>query len=164
MSDRTPEVGDAVMHHGRLHEITEIRPNARVVDGSAERVDEAVWENDRYLVRGRRDELEWLEADEAWHLPGRLLCRDERAVHEAVVGTWPRAESHVGARKYLDTIELAFQDEGGDVPRERLVEVLQRRKGYDVPDGVTWDEDDWRTHAEQCLEHCREVRAIREEG
>lgn len=169
MADRTPSEGDPVLHHGRMHEITSLQPRARLVEGEAETGTVAIFENDEYEVRGWAHELTWSEADQAFYLPGRVLCRDERALHEAVVGVWPRAENHLAARKYLDTLVLEFKEDVGqeaeaDVSKAALVDVLQRRKVYDVPDGETWDEDDWRAHAERCLEHCREIRELRQEG
>lgn len=55
-------------------------------------------------------DLEWLESDEAWTVPGRLLCHADRKRWRDANGvrSGPRRDKHVEARAYL-----RFLDQGG---------------------------------------------------
>lgn len=154
MADNTPEVGDKVIHHGRLHEVTEIelRP-ALNANGNPVAVEVIHFENDRYHVKTADvDDFQFSKADDAWYLTGRVLSRNERALHEAVTGVWPAAHSHLTARRYLDAID--FDEVDTDDFRERLASVIRRRKA-DVPAGEE------EAYIDDLLAQCRELKELR---
>lgn len=148
MADQ-PQEGDTVMHHGRVHEITELREKPVMEDGQAVVTTIAVWENDRFAVRGFADELVELPTGEAdYYLPGRLLARNERAIHEALTGAWPPAGNHLTARQYLDAVDL------GEVDRETLHDVIRRRK-------PEVEEDEVEDYGEALIEQCQTLKQAR---
>lgn len=165
----TPQVGARVIHHGHLHDITRIGQRARIVEGKPVLMRFAVWDNERFQVTGFLDELRWSEDDQAWYLTGRVLSRNERALAEALTGSWPKAENHIAVRAMLDAVDLAT------VNRAKLATVLVRRKadlqerlsklGADPakrdPKAVAKIVD---TYVDAALEQCAALRASRQEG
>lgn len=119
---KMPQAGDPVIHHGHPHTISYFETTAAMRDGKPVAISIAVFENDRFLAACRADELVWSDSDAAWYLPGRVLSRNERAVCQAVTGSWPPAENHIAMRAMLDTVDLDTLDRG------RLKTVLLQRK------------------------------------
>ena len=61
-------------------------------------------------VGGNAKDLEWIEEDEAWTIPGRLLSHADRKRWREASGvlSGPRRDKHIEARAYL-----RFLDQGG---------------------------------------------------
>lgn len=88
---RKVKVGDPVSHEGNWighkHEntdfvITRLEAGGEDPDDPLRRLSDfiAYFENDRYRVKCLTGDLEWLDEDNAWALPGRLLTRAQRQV------------------------------------------------------------------------------------
>lgn len=135
--------------------------------------EEAVKRSGNYRAKCLVEDLVWSKSDGAWYLPGRVLCYDERFVYEALIGVRPRPDSHLVARSLLAQTDLGEVDvHAGDATRgpSALVEVIKK---YKVPQEVDEDgeptesEESWNAraavYAKACLEHCAEVRALRQE-
>jgi hypothetical protein len=147
MATKKPQVGDAVLHHGRSHAITVLGKRAVMRNNAAVVAEMVTFENERFRVLGNRPDLVWSADDNAWYLPGRVLCRDERLLYEALMGVRPPAETHMAARKLLDMTDFA------EVPKDRLSGVVARRTGRTGKDA----ED----YADACLAHCAELKEAR---
>lgn len=166
MAPKGPRLGDRVIHHGRLHEVTALPERPRMRDGKPVVIKGVQFENDRYRVTMILDDsLRYSEEDDAWYFVGRLLARNERAVCEAITGAWPPAANHEAMRSMLDSVDLAKVD------MVKLTGVIHRRKadaGVAIPaDGKTLSDADGAkllSYAEAALEQCAELRAIRLEG
>lgn len=158
MAEKTPKVGDRVIHHGRHHEITELPKRARMGPDGPEAVELVVFENDGYRVLGNVSELRYSKEDGAWYLPGRVLSRNERAVLQAMSGTWPPADAHLSMRALLDRAVDNGELEG--ISRTRLRQVLIQRKADVTEDNV----DDYIPAAIAQVSELREIRRNGEEG
>ena len=166
MAPKAPKLGDRVIHHGHIHEITALPERARMRDGKPVVIKGVQFENDAYLVTMLpEDGIAWSEEDNAWFWGGRLLARNERALCEAITGAWPPAVSHEAMRSMLDSVDLA------KVSMPRLCDVIVRRKadaGVAPPaDGDELSEAQKATlltYAEAVLVQCAELRALRQGG
>lgn len=110
---RTPQVGDLVTHDGcwpmfppgsEPYQITGFVKKAALDEsGEPTAVRICVFENARYRVECLASELEWLDEDGAWMLPGRLLSRAQRRVWQQQLGIrqGPDPAKHVEARAFL---------------------------------------------------------------
>lgn len=169
MAAKKPKVGDAVLLHGGMHEITSLPKRAVMRDGEAVAVDMVAFEsftgglnNTGFRGKGNAPDLIWSDADGAWYMMGRLLANDERLVYEALMGVRPPPETHMMARSFLDSIEYA------DVPRERLAVVVKKwkvprlrdEKGEWAETEAAWDKRAGE-YADACLAHCTEVKEAR---
>ncbi len=100
---RAPAVGDSVSHEGDVagFRITALIPRFNPDSGAPVTV--AVFEHESLQVACVAAELVWLDEDQAWHLPGRLLSGAERDLWAAHHGGAPRnrPEDHVAARATL---------------------------------------------------------------
>ncbi len=157
MAGKKPKVGDAVMYHGRMHEIIKLPERAVMSDGAAVIAPMAVfrsidWDdlpNEKaFRVTVNRPDLAWSEVDGAWYMMGTVLSRDECVLYEALMGVRPPAETHMAARTLLDATDY----ETG-VPMDRLVGAVARRKGLL---GTEAEE-----YAVACLAHCAELKEAR---
>ena len=166
MATRKPKIGDPVIHHGRMHEITAFPEEAYVEGGKAKLRKGIRFENDGFAVETYDvQDLRWSEVDGAWCLFGRLLSRDERVVYEASIGAWPRPENHAIARDVLDRVDLTGLD------RTRLTDVVMRQKGRQLVEaGVVAVAEDGTTKVHQkelgqyvdaVIAHVAELRAER---
>ena len=174
MAPKGPKLGDRVIQHGRLHEVTALPERPRMRDGKPAVIKGVEFENDAYHVTMILDDsLRYSEEDNAWYFMGRLLARNERAVCEAITGAWPPAANHEAMRSMLDSVDLNGVDRG------KLVGVLLRRKsdtgvsvkverdgdGKPIPLELTdMQTATLRAYADAALEQCAELRAIRLEG
>lgn len=148
MATKEPQVGDALLFHGRLHEIIGLPLRAVMRDGEAVAVPMIVFENEQYRSLGNLPDYVWSEDDNAWFGAGRVLARDERILYEALIGARPPAETHMVARRILDST-----DYDTEVPRERLAEIIASRKGLNA--------DDAEAYVDACLAHCAELKEAR---
>lgn len=114
-NENGPEIGDAVSHDGleRGYRITEIASKALLTEANEAYVDYfCTFENDLKKVTCWWKELIWLEEDQAWMLPGRLLNEEQKELWREQVGILtgtkvrfgPAPEKHVEARTFLKTI------------------------------------------------------------
>lgn len=182
-----PKVGDKVLHHGRMHEILGFREEGfQRVDGEIVPHEKVIFRNERFITKMSKDEMLWSEQDQAWYFQGRVLSKDERTVVNAMVGSWPTAESHMAVRSMLD-VDGPLADH---VSMERLVAIIKARRlrrGYDLQTQKTLDgreltsdmspeeieetlnsveterkfENRARRYAEALLEHVEQLRAYR---
>lgn len=189
-----PKVGEHFLAHGRLHEIIGIADRAvkRRKDGKVVAVleDVVISRNTNgagFIPAYEMKDLRWSEEDQAWYAPGRVLCKDERTVINAMMGAWPTAESHMAARKILD-VEGPFEDHVDLNRLETVIRTRRLRRGYDLgaqkplKEGVkittkmspaeinealeaceTEAAFDKRVkaYAKACLAHCEQIRAFR---
>jgi len=112
--ERTVALGDYVSHDGcwGAAEGDENGPfivtgftrrAALTQDGEPTVVNFVIFENRRYRVECQESDLVWLDEDNAWMLPGRLLSRKQRELWSAAIGVKqpPPAGKHVEARRFL---------------------------------------------------------------
>ncbi len=154
MAAEKQKVGDAVLHRGRQFTIIGLPDRAVKKDGTAVLVDMIVFSNDTggseglgSRVIGEAADFVWSEEDKAWYGLGALLAQDECIVYEALLGVRPPPETHLTARKVLDMTDYA------DVPRERLITVVEKRQGLE---GAEAEE-----YADACMVRCAEMREAR---
>lgn len=92
MATRKVKVGDPVSHEGNWIGHDHIDGDYVVVsqaDGGSDpdnplmRIQDflTTFENERFEVTALTADLEWLEEDKAWYLPGRLLTKDQRKAY-----------------------------------------------------------------------------------
>ena len=148
MATKEPQVGDAVMWHGKLHKITGLPLRAVMRNGEAVAVPMIVFENKNYRSICNLPDFAWSQDDDAWFGAGRVLSRDERILYEALIGARPPAETHMVARRILDST-----DYDTEVPRERLAEIIASRKSLNA--------DDAEAYVDACLAHCAELKEAR---
>lgn len=157
MAERKPTEGAPVLHHGRLHQIKAIQPRAVMKGDKATKVDMVVFENEGFLVTGLASDFQWSDKLGAWYMPGRVLSRNERAVLEAVTGSWPPAENHVAALGMLDAVDLA------EIDIKKVASVIERRKA-DAKAAVQAGETTFEDYAQAALEQVAALRAARQGG
>ena len=148
MAAKKPKVGDMVIWHGRLHQVIALPKRAVMRGNTAEVVNMTIFENEGYRGLVKMDDLVWSAADGAFFGPGQLLANDERVLYEALMGVRPPAETHMTARKLLDNTDYA-----SEVPMDRLLVTVQRRKGLAGKDA--------EAYAVACLAHCAELKEAR---
>ena len=152
MAPKGPKLGDRVIHHGRLHEVTALPERPRMRDGKPVVIKGVAFENDAYHVTMILDDsLRYSEEDDAWYFLGRLLARNERALCQAITGAWPPAANHEAMRSMLDSVDLDSVDVGG------FGRVLLERKADVSMKNVA-------AYVAAALAQCAELRAIRLEG
>ena len=110
-----PQIGDRVLHHGAFHTIKLFNKRATMVDGEPVAVELLAFRNAPFTVGARVDDLRWSDRYEAWYLPGRVLCRNERALAACVFGSWPKASTHLAVLPLLDAVDLDEVDFGSFV-------------------------------------------------
>lgn len=102
-TSRQPAVGDRISHEGDVagFVITALIPRHDTSTGAPLTV--AVFEHESLQVACVASELVWLEEDDAWYLPGRLLSGAERDLWAAHYGGAARSrpQDHVAARATL---------------------------------------------------------------
>jgi hypothetical protein len=162
--------GSIVIHHGRAHEVTGFVKHA-IMDGDVPTsVEFVTFENERYKVKAKRSDFSYDE-NIGFFLKGRILSRNERALLEAVIGSWPRADAHAALLGMLDGIDLAAVD------LTRFAEVLGRRKqdarmkANAAAADAAGDEEVPEVEAQALLNYAKdaikqiaELRAARKEG
>lgn len=184
----SPQVGERMIHHGHFHEIIEIRPKAVLNEkGNPVKVEMAVFDNERFRGVCRAEELRWSDQDDAWFLPGRILCHDERTVAAATMGMWPKAESHLMVRAMLDSVDTPLADHLSIDALDAVIRTRRLIRGFDKKTGLFLDgtgptkgmtdeeiterreaaetEAEFtarvQAYREACLQHCEELRALR---
>lgn len=181
------KIGDVVLHHGRLHKITETFRRWYEKDGQPVAFNGVVFENTGYAVKANIEELVWNAEDGWWFLPGRVLAKDERTLLNAMVGAWPDSASHLAVRAVLNVggpLEAQVDRNRLEtvIRTKRLVRGLERRTGKPIdgspiPKGLDTEEKvrAWlatleteeaftkrvQTYASDLLAHCEELRAYR---
>ena len=99
MAARKVKVGDLVSHDGNWAGVEHENGDFEVTSIAKGKV---VFENERFRVVCAAKELQWLEEDGAFYLPGRLLTREQRNTYQELMGSAPRIDMHVAARGILE--------------------------------------------------------------
>lgn len=127
----------------------------------------------KYGNKCNTPDLKWSDEIGGWYLPGRVLSYDERLAYEALVGARPRPDHGPVPLRLLDQTDLAdIEVHAGDETRgpSSLVQVVKKHKIGRMKDALSGEwvetEEDWNARAAAyaiaCLEHCAEVRAVRQ--
>jgi hypothetical protein len=109
-----PQIGDRVSHEGNFsgYSITKFIPRAVMTDTGPVTVILCVFESQKNEVTCNLNDLQWLDEDMAWYLPGRLLDANLKARwrehmsknlgYELKYG--PSENKHVEARDFLRAV------------------------------------------------------------
>lgn len=143
------KIGDQVFHHGALHVVQAVSQKGTIKDGVPVAVHVVTFANSRYTVTAKAEDFVKDAELGCWVLPGRVLARNERALAEAVLGSWPKASGHQALLAAVDRIDLDAVDV------DTFAGVLKRRKADAV--------NNPREYAKAALDQIKQIRQTREE-